>query len=328
MFMLIDEVTVQFIGGSGGRGAVEFSKTKMTLGPTGGSGGQGGSIYLESVSNINALAALASRKKIRAADGKNGRGQFTDGHNGKDLIIPVPNNTRIITVGSNEVREIIRLNDRLLIVAGGQGGRGNFLFRSATNTSPKQFEEGKEGEQVTLKLELRLIATIGLIGLPNAGKSSLLNELTAARAKVGSYPFTTLEPSLGSYYGLIIADIPGLIAGAANGKGLGVRYLKHIERTETIFHLVSAESTNVVRDYKIVRDELAKYNPQLLQKNEYVLLSHADMIEPVELNQKLEQLRSINDNTIPISVIDDNQLDELKKILNKIKTDEVMLDLS
>lgn len=327
MLMLIDEVTVKFTAGSGGRGAVEFNKTKMTLGPTGGSGGKGGSIYLEGTTNINALAPMASRKSIRATNGRNGRGQFTDGRNGKDLIIQVPNNTRVITIGSDEVREIARVGERLLIAAGGRGGRGNYLFRSAINTSPKEFEEGKVGEQITLRLELRLIANIGLIGLPNAGKSSLLNELTAARSKVGSYPFTTLEPSLGSYYGIIIADIPGLIEGAANGKGLGVKFLKHIERTETLFHLVAAESTDVVRDYKIVRDELTKYNSQLLEKSEYVLLSHSDMVKSSELKQKLKQLQTISKTVIPISVIDDDRLGELKKILNKIKDDEVILEL-
>lgn len=324
--MLIDEVTLHVKAGSGGRGAVQFSKTKMTLGPVGGSGGRGASIYLEGVSNITALAPLASRKSIRASDGDNGGRQLTDGRDGPDLLVPVPTGTRAITVGTGEVREINEVGERLLVAAGGRGGRGNYLFRSATNTSPEQFEEGKPGEEATLRLELRLIANIGLVGLPNAGKSSLLNELTAAHSKVGNYPFTTLEPSLGSYYGLIIADIPGLIEGAATGKGLGVKFLKHIERTKTLFHLVSAESSDVVRDYTIVRDELAQYNPELLEKREYVLLSHADMVEPDELEQKLKQLRKVSGSVTPVSIIDDSSLLEVKKILNEVKTSEGILD--
>jgi GTPase len=324
--MLIDEVTVQFKAGTGGKGIVEFSKTKMTLGPRGGSGGNGASIYLEGVSDITALTTLANRRIVKAPDGDRGLGQLTDGRNGEDLIVQVPNSTRVITVGTGEVREITGIGERLLIATGGGGGRGNYLFRSATNTSPQRFEEGRPGEEVTLRLELRLIANVGLVGLPNAGKSSLLNALTAARSKVGNYAFTTLEPSLGSYYGLVIADIPGLIEGAATGKGLGVKFLKHIERTKTLFHLVSAESDDVVRDYEIVRKELAQYNPELLKKREYVLLSHSDMVDSEELNQKLRQLKKVNDNVTPVSVIDDTALMEVKKILNELKHNEGILD--
>jgi GTP-binding protein len=317
--MLIDEVTVHFIAGTGGRGTVEFSKTKMTLGPVGGSGGQGGSVYLEGVSNITALAPLASRKMMQAGNGDNGGRQLTDGHDGKDLIVPVPSGTRVVTMDTGEVRDITRPGERLLVAAGGRGGRGNYKFRSSTNTTPQEFEEGHPGQEVTLRLELRLIADIGLLGLPNAGKSSLLNELTAAHSKVGNYPFTTLEPSLGSYYGLIIADIPGLIEGAATGKGLGVKFLKHIERTQTLFHLVSAESEDVVRDYTIVRKELEEYNKELLEKKEYVLLSHADMVTPEELQKKAQQLRQVSSSVTPVSVIDDSTLVEVKNILNGIK---------
>lgn len=324
--MLIDEVTVQFRAGSGGDGVATFNRTKMQLGPRGGSGGRGASIYLEGVSDITALASLASRKAIRAKDGDRGQGQLTDGADGADLIIPVPANTRVVIVETGEVREIAMVGERLLIAAGGRGGRGNYLFRSSTQTSPKSFEQGKLGEEVTLRLELRLIAHVGLVGLPNAGKSSLLNELTSARSKVGNYPFTTLEPSLGSYYGLVIADIPGLIEGAATGKGLGVRFLKHIERTKTLFHLVSAESTDVVRDYKIVRGELGQYNPELLAKREYVLLSRSDMVEPDELHQKLKQLKAVSSSVTPISVIDDKSLSSVKKILNELKANEGIPD--
>jgi len=288
----------------------------------GGDGGRGASIYLEGVSDINALSTFMSRKKIRATDGKNGMGQLVDGKTGEDMFLRVPSGTRVITVATGEIREITKVGEQLLIAEGGRGGRGNFRFRSSTNTTPKEFERGKAGARVKLRLELRLIAQVGLIGLPNAGKSSLLNELTAARSRVGNYPFTTLEPSLGPYYGLIIADIPGLIEGAAGGKGLGVKFLKHVERTKVLFHLVSAESDDVERDYEIVRGELEKFNPELLNKKEYVFLSQSDMVKPRELKKKLSKLKDVGDIVIPISVIDDDSLEEVRKILNEVKESE------
>lgn len=320
--MLIDEVTVSFKAGGGGRGAVEFNRTKMSLGPVGGSGGNGASVYLEGTSNITALTPLASRKIIKAPDGDRGRGQLTDGADGEDVIVPVPNGTRVINTSTGEAQEITSVGERLLIAKGGRGGRGNFLFRSSLHTSPQKYEEGKPGEEVTLKLELRLIASVGLVGLPNAGKSSLLNELTGAHSKVGNYPFTTLTPSLGSYYSLIIADIPGLIEGAASGKGLGVKFLKHIERTKTLFHLVSADSEDVVRDYEVIREELRKFNPELCEKKEYVFLSHADSVTPKELREKLTALQKVSKNVTALSIIDDNSLTAIKTILNEIKTNE------
>ena len=197
--------------GHGGRGAVAFNKVRLMQGPTGGDGGRGASIYFEGVADINALKPFSSRKEIQAKNGGNGRGQFIDGSAGSDLILKIPTGTRIVNIATGYVSEITRVGERILAAGGGAGGRGNFKFRSSINTTPKEFEEGKEGDVMPYRLELRLIADVGLVGLPNAGKSSLINELTAAAARVGDYPFTTLEPNLGAYYGLIIADIPGLI---------------------------------------------------------------------------------------------------------------------
>ena len=320
--MLIDEVTMKLHAGSGGRGAVAFNKVKLMLGPTGGDGGRGASIYLEGVADINALKPFASRKEIQAKNGGNGRGQFIDGPDGPDLILKVPAGTRIVNVETGYVQEITRAGERVLVAGGGKGGRGNFKFRSSTNTSPKEFEEGTEGDTMTYRLELRLIADVGLVGLPNAGKSSLLNELTAAGAKVGSYAFTTLEPNLGAYYGLIIADIPGLIEGASEGKGLGVKFLKHIERTKTLFHLVSAESGDVVHDYETVRSELKKYNPALCEKEEHVFLTKSDSVSQEELTEKLAALKKKKIVAMPISILDEDTLGEVKKILNSIKAAE------
>ena len=216
--MLIYEVTIKVNAGNGGRGAVAFNKTLMSLGPTGGSGGRGGSVYFEGVSDLNSLSRFRYKKNINADNGAVGGGQFRDGPDGEDLTIKIPVGTVISKIETNETEEILKVGDKILITKGGIGGKGNFLFRSSTNTSPKQFQEGLPGEHTTVKLELKLIADVGFIGLPNAGKSSLLNELTKAQSKVANYPFTTLEPNLGAYYEIILADIPGLIEGASSGK--------------------------------------------------------------------------------------------------------------
>lgn len=185
-----------------------------------------------------------------------------------------------------------------------------------------QFQQGLPGEEFKLRLELKLIADIGLVGLPNAGKSSLLNELTSAKSRVADYPFTTLEPNLGVYYELVIADIPGLIEGSSGGKGLGIKFLRHIERVGIIFHLISAESDTPAEDYKVIRKELGDYNKALLDKPEYLFLSKSDSASPLAIKKKLVTLKKLNSNVIAISILDDERLKEVKDILNKIKAEK------
>lgn len=317
--MLVDEVTMRLEAGHGGRGAVAFNKVRLMQGPTGADGGRGANMYFEGVSDINALSFFANKKVIRAESGKDGRGQFIDGRAGEDMVLKVPAGTTIRNVDTGFARELGKVGERLLGAGGGIGGRGNFKFRSSTNTSPKDFEEGSPGDVATYKLELRLIADVGLVGLPNAGKSSLLNELTAAKSRVANYAFTTLEPHLGAYYELIIADIPGLIEGASEGKGLGDKFLKHVERTKTLFHLVSAESDDPVRDYKIVRSELEAYNPELVQKEERVFLTKSDAVSFEVLKEKSAALKKAGIQATPISVLEPESIKQVKSVLNAIK---------
>lgn len=317
--MLVDDITLRLEAGHGGNGVVAFNKVRLMQGPTGGDGGRGGNVYFEGVSDINALARYASKKTIRAESGKNGRGQFIDGRDGEDFVIQVPSGTRITNLDTAYTKEIENAGDRILAAGGGSGGRGNFKFRSSTNTTPKSAEDGLPGDVANYRLELLLIADVGLIGLPNAGKSSLLNELTAAKSRVGSHAFTTLEPHLGSYYGLIIADIPGLIEGASQGRGLGVKFLKHIERTKTLFHLVSAESDDPVRDYNTVRMELAAYSQNLTKKDEHVFLTKCDEIQEGERNDKIEAFKKIGIEARLLSILHRESLEEVKRILNALK---------
>ena len=316
--MLIDDVKIKIIAGHGGRGAVAFNKTKMNLGPAGANGGRGGSIFLEGVSNINALHQFHFKKKLEAQNGENGKTQFDDGKSGKDLIIKIPVGTVVTDLVTGKSIEIINIGERLLVARGGKGGLGNLNFRSSTNTTPMQYGEGKPGEERDLRIELKLIADVGLIGLPNVGKSSLLNTLTNAKSKVANYPFTTLNPNLGVYYELILADIPGLIEGASLGKGLGIKFLRHVERTKTLFHLISSESPDPVKDYQIIRRELGAYNKELLQKQEYVFICKSDLVDKPELRQKLGKLKKIGITAVPISIIDDESIKSVEAILRKL----------
>ncbi len=321
--MLIDEITLEVRAGDGGRGAVAFQKVRLARGPTGGDGGNGGSVYFEGVSNASALSAFAHKKVVEAERGRDGRGQFLDGRAGEDLVLKIPIGTRITNVHTRYVHEMNEVGQRILAAGAGIGGRGNFKFRSSTNTTPMEAEPGLTGDVSTYHLELRLIADVGLVGLPNAGKSSLLNALTAAKSRVANYAFTTLEPHLGAYYELILADIPGLIEGASGGKGLGVKFLRHIERTRVLFHLISAESEDPLGDYKVIRNELKAFNPLLAEKKEYVFLTKTDMVTSEELRKKMAALKKAKLTPLPISVLDDESMDTVKKILNEIKDAKV-----
>jgi GTP-binding protein len=313
--MLIDDITIKVRAGNGGKGCVAFQKSRFALGPTGGSGGEGGSFYFVGVSDLSALRQFRFKKAVQAEDGGNGKGEFVDGPKGRDVIFKIPVGTVIHNLTKGDSFEIVKIGEPVLIGKGGKGGRGNFLFRSSTNTTPMQCQPGLPGEAFTLRLELKMIAGVGFIGLPNVGKSSLLKELTNANPKVANYPFTTLEPHLGVFYDLILADIPGLIEGASEGKGLGIKFLKHVERTEILFHLISAESEDFKKDYLTIRKELGDYNKDMLDKEEYVFITKTDMVDKDVLKERMKKWRK---KVIPISIYDYDSIEKVKETLTKI----------
>jgi len=317
--MLIDEVKIKLRGGKGGDGRVAFNKNKGEKGPTGGDGGNGGSVYLKGTSNLTALNKFRFKKEFLAEDGVDGKNKILEGKRGKDLILKVPIGTIAHNLDTGRDLEVVRDEEKVLVARGGKRGRGNYFFRSSTNTTPKEFEEGKKGEGFDFLLELRLIADVGLIGLPSAGKSSLLNILTKANVKVAAYPFTTLEPNLGDFYGLIIADIPGLIEGASSGKGLGIRFLRHIKRTRILIHCVSSESKNLLNDYNAIKNELKKYEASLLKKREYIFLTKTDLISEKEIEEKMKELKKINPNVLAVSICNEKNIERVKKLLGEIK---------
>ncbi len=321
--MLVDDIEIKVTAGSGGSGAVAFNKNLMEKGPTGGSGGSGGDIYVEGVTDIGALRRFKFKKDFYAENGRDGRSQFRDGVDGKDLTLYVPTGTVVYNLSTKDSFEVNSENERVVIARGGTGGKGNFHFRSSKRTSPKIAQKGKEGESFKIRFELKLIADIGLVGLPNVGKSSMLNEFTNAKSRVGNYPFTTLEPALGAYYNLIIADIPGLIKGAHRGKGLGVKFLKHIERTKILFHLISAESKRPIEDYRTIREELKRHNKELLEKREYLVISKKDMVSSKKLEEIKRKMSKINNDIILFSAIDDGSISSFKNFLSKIEKERI-----
>lgn len=316
--MFIDEVSLKVSGGNGGKGDVAFNKNKNSRGPVGGRGGDGGSVYFEGVSNLSALSQFQYKKEVKGQNGQDGRDQYRDGAKAPDLIVKIPIGTLVHNIENKTTFEVIKVDQKILVAKGGPGGRGNFHFKSSLNTTPMEFEYGHPGQKLNLKLEMKLIADVGLVGLPNVGKSSLLVSLTKAKSKIANYNFTTLEPHLGSYYGLILADVPGLIEGASKGKGLGHKFLRHIERTRTLFHLISAESKDPLKDYQVIRNELKSYNPELLKKPEYVFLSKSDAVTQKGLEEKIRALKKAGFKPQPLSVIDDTSLTAIKKLLNQL----------
>lgn len=309
---LIDELKFYAKAGRGGDGVVRWRHEKFINrgGPNGGDGGWGGNVYITASRDTNLLGTYKkAQKKFIAGDGKDGQKQSKHGANGKDVEIPLPIGSVVTNEKTGEVFEVLHDDDRFMILAGGKGGFGNEHFKSSLNVAPKEATPGKEGEEGEFYVELKMIADAGLVGFPNAGKSSLLNTLTNAKSKVGNYNFTTLDPHLGIYHGYILADIPGLIEGASEGRGLGSKFLKHVSRTNTIVHLVSAENDDLVSAYKTIRKELAEYGEGLEGKKELVVISKSDMVDAESLTEKRKALeKAIGKSVLTLSLYDDTQV--------------------
>lgn len=316
--MLIDEANLKIKGGDGGTGVASFKNALMEKGPTGGDGGKGGDVFLEGVSDLSALRQFRHKRGFAAESGRAGSNRDQKGADGEDLILKIPVGTVAKNLDLKTEYEITKVGQRVLVAHGAAGGYGNAHFRSSTNISPRQFSPGHTAREFSFTFELKLIADVGLIGLPNAGKSSLLNELTAAQSRVANYHFTTLEPHLGAYYGLILADIPGLIEGASGGKGLGTKFLRHISRCSALFHLVSCESDDMSKDYETIRQELGRYDKDLLSKPEYVFLSKSDLLSESEILEAKKQLARRKINPEVLTILDEDSLKRVKKILNGI----------
>ena len=316
----IDEAKVFIKSGDGGDGCLSFRREKYIEfgGPDGGNGGRGGNIYVQGVKGLNTLVDFRFQKHFRAKKGVHGAGRKRNGAAGKDIILKLPLGTQIYE--DDELIEDIVSTKKILLFAGGKGGLGNTNFKSSTNRAPIKITLGEKGYEADVVFKLKLIADTGLIGLPNAGKSSFMKKLTAAKTKVGDYPFTTIVPKLGVMRKgdseKIIADIPGLIEGAHTGTGLGFQFLRHIERCTSIIHVLDVAEENVVSNYKTIRNELKSYNVDLKNKPEIVVLNKSDLLENEDIKKVKKSLMKITKNKVyTISTITNEGIDELKQVI-------------
>lgn len=294
--MLIDYVEIYVKSGKGGKGAISFRREKYVPkgGPDGGDGGKGGDVIITSDPNINTLLDFRYKKKFIAEDGENGAGGLKTGKSGEDVVIKVPVGTIVKDLESGKILyDFLHPYESFVVAKGGKGGRGNNHFKTPVNQAPRKADPGMPGEALEIALELKLIADVGLIGFPNAGKSTLISVLSSAKPKIANYPFTTLEPVLGlvrykELNSFVIADIPGIIEGAAEGKGLGLKFLKHCERTKILVFLLDVSSENIKNDYKILQNELKKFSKELFNKPRIIVLSKIDLIDEAELKKLMK----------------------------------------
>ena len=319
----LDQAKIYVKAGDGGSGSASFRREKFIEfgGPDGGDGGDGGSIILVAKENLNTLIDFRYQQHFKAEKGQNGMGKKKTGRNGKDLVLNVPIGTQIFEEDNNTlIEDLKKIDEKVIIAKGGGRGLGNVRFKSSTNRTPRKKTDGSEGESFWIWLQLKVIADIGIIGMPNAGKSSLLSVLTKAKPKIANYPFTTINPNLGvtSYSDkeITIADIPGLIEGAHEGIGLGDKFLRHIERCKSLIHLIDITENNILENYLKIRKELSKYSNDLLKKKEIIVFNKIDIINTNKINEKINFFKKkIKKNIYKISVAQNNGLSTLKKLL-------------
>ena len=321
----LDQVKIFIKAGDGGSGSPSFRREKFIEfgGPDGGDGGKGGSIILKSERNLNTLIDFRYQQHFKAQRGEDGKGKKQTGKGGEDLHLRVPVGTQIFEEDNKTlIFDFKKENENFVAALGGKGGLGNTRFKSSTNRAPKKITKGIKGEEFWIWLQLKTIADIGIIGLPNAGKSSLLASITKATPKIANYKFTTLNPNLGvAIYDnkeIILADIPGIIEGAHSGTGLGIKFLKHIERCKTLLHLIDVTENDLFKSYKQIRDELGKYSKDLLKKNELVVLNKIDLIDKKELKEKEEKFnKKTKKKVLLLSTIKKQYISKIKsKIIN------------
>jgi len=322
--MFVDEAHIWVKAGDGGRGCMSFRREKYVPrgGPDGGDGGRGGHVYFEAVENKDTLLDFAGRHHWRAENGKHGQGSNKNGADGADLVIPVPPGTLVYDTDlALLLKDLAGIGDKVQICRGGKGGRGNKAFATSTHQAPRETEPGTPGQERNLKLELKLIADVGLVGMPNAGKSTLLSRCSSARPKIASYPFTTLEPVLGivelsDFRRFVMADIPGLIEGASGGAGLGHDFLKHIERTTIIVHILDImpmDGSDPVDNYHAIRKELAQHSEALARKEEVIVCNKTDLVSVIEAVEDLA--KRLGQDVCPVSAVTGQGVRELSELL-------------
>jgi GTP-binding protein len=315
--MFVDELTILAKAGDGGNGVVRWrhEKFRPMAGPAGGNGGRGGDVFVRAVKDLNRLAKYTGNNSFEAPVGAAGTGSSKDGKDGDDIYIDIPVGSRVTDIARRRVFELTEVGATERILKGGNGGLGNEYFKSSTNRSPEESTVGKKGEAGEFLIEVSLMVDVGLIGQPNAGKSTLLNTITNAHSRVGAYPFTTTEPHLGELYGFIIADIPGLISGAAAGKGLGHKFLRHVSRTKMLLHLVSLEHEDPVNAYYTIREELSAYDKNLLEKEEWIILTKKDLVEQAHIENTINALAKIKKRVL---VVGQNDPESYKKLTDEL----------
>ena len=319
----LDQTKIHLKAGAGGSGSASFRREKFIEfgGPDGGDGGHGGSIVFVADKNLNTLIDFRYQQHVKAENGQDGKGKKKTGRSGKDLILKVPFGTQIFEEDNNTlIEDLTRSEQKIIVAKGGKGGLGNVRFKSSINRAPRKKTDGGKGENFWIWLQLKVIADIGIVGMPNSGKSSLLSVLTSAKPKIANYPFTTINPNLGvtNYDNkeVTLADIPGLIEGAHEGIGLGDKFLRHIERCKNILHLIDITNDNLLENYSKVRKELFKYSNKLTKKKEIIVFNKTDMISEDEINKKIDIFnKKIKKKIYTISAIKHKGLTAIKKVL-------------